>query len=137
MVFDLFTPSRPQRTRFGRDVREDLYRRQQGRCVYCGSRQRMDLMDIDHRTPLSRGGSNDRRNLQLLCRTCNLRKGTKTDREFRQAYRNAGVPQTHGAPKRAIRQSSLAAAGKKTEAARRKDRRATRNRDPLEGWRWF
>ena len=94
-------------------------------------------MDIDHRTPLARGGSNDRRNLHLLCRTCNLRKGTKTDREFRQAYRNAGVPRTRTAPNRAIRQSSLAAAGKKTEAARRKDRRAAQNRDPLEGWRWF
>ena len=55
MVFDLFTPSRPQRTRFGQGVREDLYRRQQGRCVYCGSRQRMDLMDIDHRDPAGPG----------------------------------------------------------------------------------
>ena len=94
-------------------------------------------MDIDHKTPLSWGGSNDRRNLQLLCRTCNLRKGTRTDREFRQAYRNAGVSQTRATPDRTIRQSSLAAAGKKTKAARRKDRRAARNRDPLEGWRWF
>ncbi len=138
MVFDLFTAPRSSRIRFGPEVRKELYRRQQGRCVYCGSRQRMDLMDIDHRTPLARGGSNDRRNLQLLCRTCNLRKRTKTDREFRQAYRSAGVSQTRGAPQRTIRQSSIAAAGKGTEAARRKNRRAARNRDPLEGWRrWF
>ena len=138
MVFDLFAPSRPRRPRFSESIRQDLYRRQQGRCLYCGGRQRMDLMDIDHRTPLARGGSNDRRNLQLLCRTCNLRKGTKTDREFRQAYRNTGVSQTHGAPKRTIRQASLAAAAEKTGAARRKDQRAARNRDPLEGWRrWF
>ena len=137
MVFDLFAPSRPRRPRFGESIRQDLYRRQQGRCLYCGGRQRMDLMDIDHRTPLARGGSNDRRNLQLLCRTCNLRKGTRTDREFRQAYRNDGVSQTHGAPKRTIRQSAFAAAGKKGQSAKRKSQRAARNRDPLQDWRWF
>ena len=137
MVFDLFTSPRPGRTRFGPEIRSELHRRQQGRCVYCGGRQRMDLMDVDHKTPLARGGSNDRRNLQLLCRTCNLRKGTKTDREFRRAYRSAGVSQTRDAPQRTIRQSSLAAAGKRTESARRRNRRAARNRDPLEGWRRF
>ena len=137
MVFDLFTPSRPTRAKLGPEVRRELYRRQQGRCVYCGGRQRMDLMDVDHKTPLARGGSNDRRNLQLLCRTCNVRKGTKTDREFRQAHRDAGVPRTRGAPQRTIRQSSLAAAGKRSESARRRKQRADRNRDPLEGWRWF
>ncbi len=128
MVFDLFTASRPKRTRMGADIRKDLYRRQRGRCMYCGSRQRMDLMDIDHKVPLARGGSNQRNNLQLLCRTCNLRKGARTDREFRRAHRDVGVPQTQSAPGRTIRQSAFSGAGKPAKGgARQKNRRTVRN----------
>lgn len=42
-------------------------------CAECGSTG-SDLQ-IDHVYPLSRGGSNDIRNLQLLCPPCNLAKG--------------------------------------------------------------
>lgn len=37
---------------------------------------------VDHKTPLSRFGSNWPRNLQLLCPTCNISKGAKTQREW-------------------------------------------------------
>lgn len=137
MVFDLFTASRPKRTRMGADIRKDLYRRQRGRCLYCGSRQRMDLMDIDHKVPLARGGSNQRNNLQLLCRTCNLRKGARTDREFRRAHRDAGVPQTQAAPSRTIRQSAFSGAGKPARATGQKNRRTVRNGNPRHGWLEF
>ena len=135
MVFDLFPSPRPQRTRLGQSIRKELFRRQGGRCMYCGSRQRMDLMDIDHKIPVARGGSNQRSNLQLLCRTCNARKGTKTDREFRQAYQNAGVSQAQAVPSRTIRQSAFAAAGKQAQATRRKNARTYRN--PRQDWGWF
>ena len=134
MVFDLFTATRPKRTRMGADIRKDLYRRQQGRCLYCGSRQRMDLMDIDHKVPLARGGSNQRNNLQLLCRTCNVRKGARTDREFRRAHRDIGVPQTQSAPSRTIRQSAFSSSGKQAKAARKKSRTTARDSHPLHGW---
>ena len=45
------------------------------RCVACGATE--DLT-IDHIVPLAAGGSNDPANLQVLCRLCNLRKGTQT-----------------------------------------------------------
>ena len=135
MVFDLFPSPRPQRTRLGQGIRKELFRRQDGRCMYCGSRQRMDLMDVDHKNPVARGGSNQRSNLQLLCRTCNVRKGTKTDREFRQAYQNAGVSHSRAVPSRTIRQSAFAAAGKQAQATRRKNARASRN--PWQDWDWF
>lgn len=44
------------------------------RCKSCGSQSNLH---IDHKVPLFRGGFNSKRNLQLLCRSCNLRKATK------------------------------------------------------------
>lgn len=38
---------------------------------------------VDHRLALSRGGTNDPENLQLLCRACNSSKGTRTEQEWR------------------------------------------------------
>jgi hypothetical protein len=38
---------------------------------------------LEHKTPECRGGSNDIDNLALSCPTCNLKKGTKTELEFK------------------------------------------------------
>lgn len=43
-----------------------------GRCATCGGREGLTW---DHVVPVSRGGTNERRNLQILCRSCNSRKG--------------------------------------------------------------
>ena len=37
---------------------------------------------VDHIMPLSLGGSNDKKNIQLLCETCNLKKGARHPVEF-------------------------------------------------------
>ncbi len=60
---------------------ERLLRRHKGRCAYCG--EAAALIEADHRTPLSRGGRNTIDNILPACRSCNRRKRTKTEDEFR------------------------------------------------------
>ena len=72
-------------------LKEDLFRQQDGRCMYCGRKYKIQDMDKDKKTPESRGGSDSRKNLQLLCQRCNARKGTMTDGEFRRRYKDAGL----------------------------------------------
>lgn len=58
--------------------------RQNDRCAHCS----VDLHgcgDVDHKTPLIRGGSNWPHNLQLLCGTCNRRKHAKDPVEHARA----------------------------------------------------
>ena len=54
-----------------RDVVDAIYRRDGGRCVYCGSTENLQL---DHIIPFSKGGATTIENLQLLCQKCNLKK---------------------------------------------------------------
>jgi hypothetical protein len=55
-------------------VRHEVWRRDEGRCVDCESRE--DL-EFDHIIPLSKGGSNTARNLELRCESCNKRKSAR------------------------------------------------------------
>jgi len=120
MLFDPFAPMTTERKRFNAELKKKLSQKQAGRCMYCGRKPGLDLMDIDHKNPLSRGGSNSERNLQILCRSCNGRKGSKTDREFRRMYRAAGVPQTQTLPTKVIPQKAFEDAGKVVATARAK-----------------
>ena len=54
------------------------------RCAYC-RRHCGRKFHIDHRIPLSRGGTHRFENLCLACPRCNLQKRTMTDLEFRQS----------------------------------------------------
>jgi len=56
------------------DVRTFVWRRDQGRCVKCGSQENLEF---DHIIPVSKGGSNTARNIQILCQKCNREKGSK------------------------------------------------------------
>ena len=53
------------------NVRIFVWRRDEGQCVQCGGNERLEF---DHIIPLSKGGSNTERNLQLLCEFCNRKK---------------------------------------------------------------
>ena len=83
----MFWPEPRSRKSFGKIERDALYKTQGGKCMYCGRKVARDLFDVDHKTPFSRGGSDRLSNLQLLCRTCNTRKGDMSDGEFRKRYK--------------------------------------------------
>ncbi|MBH0084338.1 HNH endonuclease [Salinibacterium sp. SWN167] len=53
-------------------VRVEVWQRDGGHCVECNSQAKLEF---DHIIPVAMGGGNTSRNLQLLCETCNRRKG--------------------------------------------------------------
>jgi len=55
-----------------KQVRMFVWQRDRAQCVDCNSNHNLEF---DHIIPLSKGGSNTERNLQLLCALCNRRKG--------------------------------------------------------------
>jgi 5-methylcytosine-specific restriction endonuclease McrA len=57
-------------------------------CYYCNVSLEPEAVHIEHKLPVSRGGTNSRKNLVLACASCNLRKGTKTEPEFRRYLEN-------------------------------------------------
>ena len=63
-----------------------LFSQQGRRCVYCGNEYRYDELEIEHMIPKSLGGSDNIRNCQLACRSCNKAKGTMPDIDFRKSH---------------------------------------------------
>lgn len=65
-----------ERLRIPEEVRIAVWRRDQGRCARCGSRENLEY---DHIVPVSKGGSNTARNIELLCQNCNRAKGNRIE----------------------------------------------------------
>ncbi len=64
--------SKPLRQGIPQAVRMEVWQRDRGRCVECESQEKLEF---DHVIPVSMGGSNTARNIQLLCELCNRVKG--------------------------------------------------------------
>lgn len=64
----------PKRPPIPREIVDAVYKRDGGRCVFCGSTQNLQL---DHIIPFSKGGATTLDNMQLLCQKCNIEKSNK------------------------------------------------------------
>jgi HNH endonuclease len=70
----LRTTNGSRRESISAKVRNEVWRRDEGRCVDCGSR---DKLEYDHIIAVANGGSNTARNIELRCEPCNRKKGAK------------------------------------------------------------
>lgn len=57
-------------------------------CYLCSKPITFGDDHLEHKTPVSRGGSNNKNNLAVACSRCNLRKNIKTEEEFKQYLLN-------------------------------------------------
>jgi len=69
-TYDNSTEGKPDR-HIPSSVKLAVWRRDNGKCVECGSKEKLEY---DHIIPVSKGGSNTDRNIQLLCEKCNRKK---------------------------------------------------------------
>jgi len=56
-------------------IQREVWQESQFKCSNCGS---MYAMEKDHRQARAMGGSNEKKNLRILCRSCNQRAAIKT-----------------------------------------------------------
>lgn len=69
-----------------------LYKEQDGRCNGCEKKLPKRNLTIDHKKPVSKGGTDRLSNLQLLCANCNAIKGNaKTQAQLKKSLRNKGI----------------------------------------------
>ena len=71
------SPDLPRRRALALDVRWKVLKRDNYRCTACGATPALDrtvILEVDHITPVARGGTNDLSNLCTLCRSCNVGK---------------------------------------------------------------
>lgn len=59
------------------------------RCTYCGvsAVEKSIVLEVDHISPVSAGGSNDMDNLTTACRGCNWKKGPHRPRKIEDGQR--------------------------------------------------
>jgi len=78
-----------RRTAEGRFTASDthaLWIAQEGKCYYCHAPISSDFRNLEHMTPIARGGTNWPHNLCWACPPCNFRKSTLTAEEFIARY---------------------------------------------------
>ena len=129
MVFDWFGTSRG-RARPSKAEKEALGAKQKERCNYCGKRG-LAYLEVDHKNPVAKGGSDGLANKQLLCGPCNKRKGAMTDGEFRRRYKLPGVRSAGGPPTKTIPQSYFEEISKSVGK-----RKATARKKAADNWWW-
>jgi 5-methylcytosine-specific restriction endonuclease McrA len=78
---------------------------------------------MEHMIPKELGGPDNRRNMQLSCKTCNNRKGTSTDIEFRQLNADLIPTEERTPPRKPIDPKALKAGAQGTRYREQPSRR--------------
>ena len=65
------------------EIREMLYSAYNKPCKYCKKKLDVTNMVCDHKHPISSGGGSYKSNLQMICTSCNTKKGPLTDKEYK------------------------------------------------------
>lgn len=76
-----------ERRKFTDYEKKTVYARYNGCCAICGKHVKYNKMTVDHKNPLSNGGTNEMNNLQLACMECNFMKNKLTTKEFHKKIR--------------------------------------------------
>ena len=67
--------SKRKRTHIPRGLKHEVFKRDGYKCVECGaSKDDGATLHVDHKVPVSKGGTDELSNLQTLCSDCNLNK---------------------------------------------------------------
>lgn len=70
--------SKLKANKIGSYTREEIFERDNYKCFYCGGAAN----EIDHKNPISRGGTDSKRNVVACCKSCNKEKHSKTATEY-------------------------------------------------------
>jgi len=78
-------------------TRENVFRRDQFCCQYCGEKLNSTTSTLDHVIPVSRGGRDTWENLVASCKKCNANKGNQTLKEARMRLMKEPTPPSRSA----------------------------------------
>ncbi len=71
--------------------KHELYGQQEGKCAGCHYFLPFRNLTIDHIIPKSKGGTDHKNNIQLLCNACNSTKSTRSQEEFITILKEQGI----------------------------------------------
>jgi len=77
-------------------TKENLFRREGGKCCYCRCRLDLDSATIEHVYPQCEGGLDDWINCRIACHSCNHKKGHKLLSELGWKLPEVGIPTVNG-----------------------------------------
>lgn len=66
-----------KRSPISQALRHEVFKRDEYKCIECGSTDKDSILHVDHMLPVSQGGTDEMSNLQTLCSKCNLAKSNR------------------------------------------------------------